>query len=178
MCKNLDRIIRSQKSEQRDRNFDYFEMELERIGSPKSAFIILESQQMTPEMWQKEVDDYHLIIRVKAPSNRYPSRQRVTAIPSIPDRFIPNDVFVMWSYEKRAEVDGDTIIAGTREFCRTLIKKNWLYTREEIEQLNNNPLVTATGLSVWESGGGFWNDNGTIKAHCRHTWVQNLVKKK
>jgi hypothetical protein len=59
-----------------------------------------------------------------------------------------------------------------------LIKKNWLYTREEIEQLNNNPLVTATGLSVWESGGGFWNDNGTIKAHCRHTWVQNLVKKK
>jgi len=178
MCQNLDRIKRSLKAEHRDKNFEYFEMELERIGSSKKDFVILESIPMTPEMWQKEVDDYHLIIRVKAPSKRYPSRTRVTAIPSIPDRFIPNDVFVMWSYEKRPEVDGDTIIKGTRDFCRTLIKKDWLYTRQEIDQLNSNPLVAETGLSVWEAGGGFWNDNGVIRPHCRHTWVQNLVKKK
>lgn len=178
MCQNLDRIIKSQRAEKKSRNFDYFEMELDRIGVPKKDYIILESQVMTPEMWQKEVEDYHLIIRVKAPHKDYPGQERVTAIPSIPDRFLPSDVLVLWSYEKREEASGDTIIAGTREFCRTIIGKDKLYTRADIDRLNSNPLVADTGLSVWEAGGGFWNDNGVIKPHCRHTWVQNLVKKR
>ena len=179
MCiNNLNNIKRSLKKEEKNKNFDYFLMELCKVGLPKKDFIILDRKVMTPEMWQKEIDDYHLIIRITAPHKDYPNRDRAKAIPSIPDRFIPKDVFVLWSYEKREEADGDTIIPGSRDFCRSIISKDKLYSRADIDRLNQSPLLLDTGLTVWESGGGYWNDNGVIKAHCRHTWIQNLVKRK
>jgi hypothetical protein len=34
------------------------------------------------------------------------------------------------------------------------------------------------GYNVFKAAGGFWNNNGTIEAHCRHEWVANAVIKK
>ena len=35
-----------------------------------------------------------------------------------------------------------------------------------------------TNLDVFRSGGGYWNDNGNIKPHCRHTWQMRIVRRK
>ena len=159
-------IKRAQKKEDTELRWERFSLTLEKWGYPKSDFVILDRQEMTPEMIK-------LTIRVVAPHPMFPGQTRTKAIPSIPERFIPKDVIVMWSYEKREGVEGDTIIDGSRTFCKRLIEKDKLYDKAAIEAMDNH-----MGLPVFEAGGGYWNDNGEIKPHCRHVWVQNLVRKK
>lgn len=158
------KFVKSQKNEQ---FWHHFNMTLERYGEPRKNFIILDRKEMT-------YDDIKLAIRIVAPHPQFPGQTRSKAIPSIPDRFIPNDVFVMWSYEKREDVDGPTILPNnrTRPFCENLITKDRLYDRSAINRMDND-----MGLPVFEAGGGYWNDNGEIKPHCRHIWVQNLVRR-
>lgn len=83
------------------------------------------------------------------------------------------DIFLMYDYRKRKEADGNSIKPTTREFCRDILAENKLYDLSEIQQMSSE-----LGYDVFESTGGFWNDNGVIKPHCRHEWVQKVVKKK
>lgn len=162
----LKNIKRALKKEYTIKYWDHFKLTLQRWGYNKENYIILDRQEMTPEMIE-------LAVRVVAPHPMFPGQTRTKAIPSIPDRFIPKDVFVMWSYDKREEAEGSTIIDGSRPFCRNLVDADKLYDRTAIDAMSNE-----MGLPVFESGGGYWNDNGVIKPHCRHVWVQNLVRKK
>jgi hypothetical protein len=79
---------------------------------------------------------------------------------------------ILYSYEKRAGVEGPTIIPGSRELCRELINLDRLYTREEIDRIS-----TVEGYDVFNYAGGWWNDNGVNKPKCRHGWFQNVVFK-
>ena len=83
------------------------------------------------------------------------------------------EIFVKYSYEWRAGFS-DRDINTSRDFCKRLLSKDKLYTREEIEKLNND-----MDLSVWESRGGWYTPEGTDThlPFCRHIWVQNLVRK-
>jgi hypothetical protein len=70
---------------------------------------------------------------------------------------------------------GPDIKDTTRDFCANLIRlsriKRW--TLEDIKRMNNGQ-----GLDVFRSGGGYWNDNGNIKPHCRHAFKMQLVRRK
>ena len=88
-----------------------------------------------------------------------------------------NQVFVVYKYAKRGDVKGDSVIAGTRDFCRDLVRqsisKSW--TRADIDALNNKQ-----GLDVFSSRGGFYNNpnTGVTTPYCRHVWQQRLVRLK
>lgn len=164
--KALTQIKRALKKEDTAKYWHHFTLTLQKYGHSKDDFIILDKQEMTPQMIE-------LAIRIVAPHPMYPGQTRTKATPSIPDRFIPKDVFVMWSYDKREEADGGILIDGSRPFCRNLVEANKLYDRAAIDAMSND-----MELPVFEAGGGYWNDNGLIKPHCRHVWVQNLVRKK
>ena len=60
-----------------------------------------------------------------------------------------------------------------RDFCARLLEMNKLWSRSEIEAMSRR-----LGYSVWDRRGGFWNDNGDIKIHCRHNWMSVVVMKK
>lgn len=81
---------------------------------------------------------------------------------------------ILYSYEKRAGVDGPPIIPGSRELCRSLIELDRLYTREEI-----NRISSVEGYDVFSYAGGWWHDpkTDTTKPKCRHDWFQNVVFK-
>jgi DNA-binding Lrp family transcriptional regulator len=60
-----------------------------------------------------------------------------------------------------------------RDFCARLLEMNKLWSRSEIESMSMR-----MGYSVWDRRGGWWNNNGKIEIHCRHSWVSNIVMKK
>ena len=61
----------------------------------------------------------------------------------------------------------------SREFCKDVLGLNKLYSRSEIDNLNNEQ-----GLDVWDSRGGWWNKGGANLPYCRHIWKQTIIKLK
>lgn len=90
--------------------------------------------------------------------------EKVTAPPSRGTP--PTQISVKYSYEGPQD-------SRNRPFCAKMMKLNRLYSRAEIELISER-----LGYSVFDRRGGFWNDNGTIKPYCRHSWKNNLVVKK
>jgi len=82
-------------------------------------------------------------------------------------------ISVKYSYEKRPDATGATIIPGSRPFCRKLVALDRLYTRKDIENISQR-----LGYSVFDRAGGYWNNNGVIEYHCRHYWASNIVTTK
>jgi hypothetical protein len=80
---------------------------------------------------------------------------------------------IRYSYEKRADVSGPEVLPTTRPFCRKLLALNKLYTRKEIQQIS-----AFLGYDVMLRAGGFWNDNGEVKYHCRHEFYSQIVIRK
>jgi len=81
------------------------------------------------------------------------------------------NIEVKYKYDWRPDVSPDK--KNSREFCINLLEKNKLYTRAEIDNLNNGQ-----DLNVWDSRGGWWNKDGANLPYCRHDWFQVVVKKK
>lgn len=71
-------------------------------------------------------------------------------------------------------------IDNSRSFCKRLLGLNKLYTREEIDGLNND--MKDFNKDVWKYRGGWMtvpNTDGLLHTpFCRHTWKQVLIKKK
>ena len=85
-----------------------------------------------------------------------------------------NGLFVYYKYAVKKEV-GPKVIPGTRDFCKTLINRNRVYTKDEIVNLGVNDL----GTDLWKYRGGFWNQGeGNISPSCRHVWKRILTRKK
>jgi hypothetical protein len=81
-----------------------------------------------------------------------------------------DNIEVKYRYGWRAGFDA-TDKKNSREFCVDLLNKDKLYSRSEIETLNNEQ-----GLDVWESRGGWWNKGGVSVPFCRHLWKQIVIK--
>ena len=65
-----------------------------------------------------------------------------------------------------------------RDFCAKLIGQERLYTREEINNLNND--MKEYNTDVWKYKGG-WYHNSDLDQNfpqCRHWWAQVIVRKK
>jgi hypothetical protein len=91
----------------------------------------------------------------------------------LPKSVLPK-IKVLYSYEKRSDVQGPELLPTSRPFCRRMvaISKTRLFTRQNIQDLSQR-----LGYSVFTRAGGFWNNNGTIEFHCRHAWIKNVVIK-
>lgn len=89
-----------------------------------------------------------------------------------PDNVLPN-VKIMYSYEKRPEASGNSIIPTTRPFCRAMVTADKFWTRQEIQQLSER-----LGYSVFKRNGGFWFHDGKADPQCRHEWRRNTVIEK
>lgn len=80
---------------------------------------------------------------------------------------------VMYSYEKRGDVDGPAVLPTTRPFCKKMLAMDKLYSREDIQKIS-----AYLGYDVMKRAGGFWNNNGTVEYHCRHEFFSQIVVKK
>jgi hypothetical protein len=76
---------------------------------------------------------------------------------------------VVYSYELRPDVPA---AQQSREFCEELIKRDRIYTREEIDQIS-----IAIGRDVWSYRGGWYRNPDTERTtpSCRHFWKQNVI---
>jgi hypothetical protein len=84
-----------------------------------------------------------------------------------------NKIEILYSYEERH--NAPRLKGKSRNFCRTLIDLDRLYTRREIDGLSNG-----MGTNVWLYKGG-WYSNPNTQAptpQCRHIWRQNIVRLK
>ena len=65
----------------------------------------------------------------------------------------------------------DKLEATSREFCKTMLGLDRLYTREDI-----NTLSRIMGYSVWNRRGGWYTSpGGKPRPQCRHIWLQQIV---
>jgi hypothetical protein len=90
------------------------------------------------------------------------------------------ELLIRYSYEWKEEFgisnankDTTDLILKSRPFCEYLLKADKMYSRSDIESIS-----ARLGYSVWDRGGGWWNDDGKISASCRHRWVSNIVTRK
>lgn len=79
---------------------------------------------------------------------------------------------IMYSYEVR-EGEGPELLPTSRSFCVKMVAFSKFYTRSDIQKISG-----LLGYNVFDRVGGFWNDNGIIKKHCRHEWRASVVVKK
>jgi len=85
------------------------------------------------------------------------------------------DITVMYRYGKRDGVQGADLLPTSRPFCVAMLTRNKgkLYSRSDIQNISEK-----VGYSVFNRAGGFWNNNGTVDAQCRHGWFRVVVIKK
>jgi len=85
-------------------------------------------------------------------------------------------ILIRYSYEKRSDAVGRSILPTTRPFCKKLVgmsEQGKVWSRQNIMALSQR-----LGYDVFKRVGGFWNNNGNIEFHCRHEWVAHAVTKK
>jgi len=90
--------------------------------------------------------------------------------PEIKSAF-PNFI-IRYSYEVRPG-EGPELLPTSRPFCQKMVKLDRFYSRQDIQKVSG-----ILGYNVFERVGGYWNDGGVIKKHCRHFWKANIVVKK
>jgi hypothetical protein len=102
-------------------------------------------------------------------------QDRVARIADTPDSEAEEAFEIRYRYDLRPDATGAKVIDTTRDFCRTLIKLNKLYTRQDIDQM-----TAIMGFSVWERRGGWYTLPGTdvSRPSCRHIWQQQIVVRK
>jgi hypothetical protein len=102
-------------------------------------------------------------------------QDRVARIADTPDSEAEEAFEIRYRYDLRPDATGAKVIDTTRDFCRTLIKLNKLYTRQDIDQMSS-----IMGFSVWERRGGWYTLPGTdvSRPSCRHIWQQQIVVRK
>jgi hypothetical protein len=86
-------------------------------------------------------------------------------------------IVTMWEYAWNNPDDAKTV-DKSRDFCKTMLATPKLYTRNEIDSLEND--MEEYNTSVWRYRGG-WYHNPETKVNlpmCRHYWKSVLVKEK
>jgi DNA-binding MarR family transcriptional regulator len=84
-----------------------------------------------------------------------------------------SELITVYKYQKRADISGSEIIAGTRDYCRDMLARDKSYTRQELLGMVND-----FGQGTFTHRGGWWNRNGNRVPYCRHVWSARTVKVK
>ena len=89
---------------------------------------------------------------------------------------------VKYKYTLRPNAPALKAGGKSRDFCRDMMLKKRLYSREEIERKRND--MDRSGFAditnVWLARGGWYTPKGKDKAsvpYCRHVWSQVIVRK-
>lgn len=79
---------------------------------------------------------------------------------------------VVYSYETRPDAPALRPGGQSREFCRTLLRMDRVYTRAEIDAISRS-----IGRDVWTYRGGWYHNPQTDanQPSCRHYWQQHLI---
>lgn len=69
----------------------------------------------------------------------------------------------------------DADLETSREFCRTMLQTKKLYSRQDIDSIEND-----LGTDVWATRGGWYHDSdrNVNLPYCRHVWKQVIVTRK
>jgi len=93
------------------------------------------------------------------------------------DSGLGTELVVRYTYEKAPGISGSEIIPTSRDFCRSLIALNRVYTREDIDTISSR-----VGYNAWERRGGWMTVKGSSPAihvpYCRHIWKSQLLRRK
>jgi DNA-binding Lrp family transcriptional regulator len=93
------------------------------------------------------------------------------------DSGLGTELLVRYTYEKAPGISGSEIIPTSRDFCRSLIALNRVYTREDIDTISSR-----VGYNAWERRGGWMTVKGSSPAihvpYCRHIWKSQLLRRK
>jgi hypothetical protein len=93
------------------------------------------------------------------------------------DSGLGTELLVRYTYEKGPGISGSEIIPTSRDFCRSLISLNRVYTREDIDTISSR-----VGYNAWERRGGWMTVKGSSPAihvpYCRHIWKSQLLRRK
>ena len=84
-----------------------------------------------------------------------------------------SELITVYKYQKRADISGSEIIAGTIDYCRDMLSRDKSYTRQELLGMVND-----FGQGTFTHRGGWWNRNGNRVPYCRHVWSARTVKLK
>jgi DNA-binding Lrp family transcriptional regulator len=102
---------------------------------------------------------------------------RIARIADTPDTAAEEAFEIRYKYDWRPEFKSNaaSLETGSREFCKTLLRLNKLYTRQDIDQM-----TAIMGYSVWDRRGEWYTLPGTniSRPSCRHIWQQQIVVRK
>lgn len=105
-----------------------------------------------------------------------PTGERIAKVIDVPETEIK------YRYELRSDAPALKAGSKSRKFCDDLMKAGELYTREQIDNMNNK--MKSSGYSdvtdVWFARGGWYRKPNTDTSipYCRHIWKQVIVRKK
>jgi hypothetical protein len=90
---------------------------------------------------------------------------------------MPTELLVRYQYEKAPNTKGDIIIDTSREFCRSVVRVNRVYSREDI-----NAMSALLGYDVWKRRGGWYtipdSSPAVHRPSCRHIWASKVVRRR
>lgn len=146
-----------------------------KYGVSKENFEIIKSSEVENS---KEADFKEIAFHIqqsfdKKDDDLIPNGKPNINNPDIPTK-VTEKIRIMYSYEVRKGY-GPEIIDTTRDFCRTLLEMDKLYSRDDIDKMTEE-----LGYDVFVMQGGYYHNPKTdvTERHCRHIWNQNLVRSK
>jgi predicted transcriptional regulator len=90
---------------------------------------------------------------------------------------MPTELLVRYQYEKAPNTKGDIIIDTSREFCRSVVRVNRVYSREDI-----NAMSALLGYDVWKRRGGWYtipdSSPAVHRPSCRHIWASKVIRRR
>jgi hypothetical protein len=128
---------------------------------------------VTQDQIQKAIDKLVKGKMITVSSNDNGITIRPNPMPSIPNT--TSEIFTMFQYVKKPSLKGSAIIPTTRDFCRSILNANKLYSREDIQQM-----TSVFGYNIMRFAGGWYFNPETQEAtkSCRHKWIPVSVRRR
>jgi len=165
---DINNIKRNLKKEEKQIQLERQIKLVNELGVDASLYRVVDRREMTPDL----IKSFNLALDPNSSNIKsvIPSSEKIRV------RVGPSNYELRYSYDLRTGVDGPKILPDgrTRDFCVHLIDANKLYTRDEINRMNNG-----FGLNVFEFSGGWWTQpDGSVSPKCRHSFYENIVIRK
>lgn len=141
--------------------------------NPKiTAVSIAEALDVEVETVLKAIDVFSEKGFVRASDAGFETTSRGTKVADANDSGV--ELLTLYRYSWAAGFS-DADLETSREFCREMLAENKLYSRQEIDSIEND-----LGSDVWATRGGWYHDpNRNVNLpYCRHVWKQVIVTRK
>lgn len=88
---------------------------------------------------------------------------------------LQTELVVRYQYEKAPGIEGNILLATSRDFCRKIVESNKVFSRDDINQMSSE-----LGYDVWKRRGGWYHNpkTDTNTPQCRHIFSQKVMIRK